>query len=91
MAAGRPTINAELVLDQDYLDIVDIEEISGPAIGVEFVFVDLKSDPRRIVVAFGSIIDRTYDALTLREFRRNCITNIRSERCNAAMAWKVIS
>jgi hypothetical protein len=79
------------VLDQDYLDIVDIEEISGTAIGVEFVFVDLKSDPRRIVVAFGSIIDRTYDALTLREFRRNRITNVRSERGNAAMAWKVIS
>jgi hypothetical protein len=32
---------------------VDIEEIGGAAIGIEFLFVDLKSDPRRIVVAFG--------------------------------------
>jgi hypothetical protein len=91
MAPGRPAVDAKLVLDQNYLNVVDIEEIGGAAIGIEFFFVDLKSDPSGIVVAFGSIIDRAYDALTFREFRRNCITNVRGERGNAALTWKVIS
>jgi hypothetical protein len=91
MAPGRPAVDAKLVLDQDYLNIVDIEEIGGAAIGIEFLFVDLKSDASRIVVAFGPIIDRAYDALTFRKFGRNCITNVRGERGNAALTWKVIS
>jgi hypothetical protein len=56
------------VLDQDYLYVVDVEEIGCAAIGIEFLLVDLKSDSSWIGVAFGSIIDRAHDALTLREF-----------------------
>jgi hypothetical protein len=45
LTPGRPAVDAELVLDQNYLDIVNIEEIGGAAIGIEFLFVDLKTDP----------------------------------------------
>jgi hypothetical protein len=91
MAAGRPAVDAKLVLDQYYLHVVDIEEIGCAPVRIEFLFVDLKSDSSRIGVAFGSIIDRAYDALTLRKFLRNCITNVRGEGGDAAPAWKVNS
>jgi hypothetical protein len=90
MAASWPAVDAKLVLDQDYLHVVDVEEIGCAAIGIEFLFVDLKSDPSWIVVAFGPIIYRAHDALTLREFRRNSITNVRGEGCDAALARKMI-
>src|SRR5260221_3887298 len=91
MVPGGPAVDAKFVLNQDDLHIVDIEKIGSAAIGIEFLFVDLKSDAIRVVVAFGSIIDRAYDALTFRKFGRNCITNVRGERGNAALTWKVIS
>src|SRR6516162_11589449 len=58
MAAGRPTVDAVLVLDQDHLDVVDVEEVGCAAIGIEVLLVDLKSYPSWIVIAFESIIDR---------------------------------
>jgi hypothetical protein len=78
------------VLDQDYLHVVDVEEIGCAAIGIEFLLVDLKSDASWIVVAFGSIIDRAHNALTLREFRRNSITNVGGEGSDTALARKMI-
>ena len=76
---------------RDDLHVVDVEEIGRAAIGIEFLLVDLKSDPSWIVVAFGSIIDRAHDAL------RHCgnsaaisITNIGGEGCDAALARKMI-
>ena len=38
----------------------------SPASGIEFLLVNLKSDSRWVVVPFGPIIDRAYDAMTLR-------------------------
>src|SRR4051794_24867078 len=91
MAAGRPAVDAKLVLDQDYLYVVDVEEIGCAAVGIEFLLVDLKSDSSWIGVAFGSIIDRAHDALTLREFRRNSITNVGGEGGDAALTRKMVS
>src|SRR5258708_35023922 len=91
MVPGGPAVDAKFVLNQDYLHIVDIEEIGGASIGIEFLLVDLKSDASRIVVAFGSIIDRAYDALTFRKFGRNCITNVRGDSGNADRTRTVIS
>ena len=76
VAASRSAVDPKFVLDRDYLHIVYVEEISRAAIGIEFFRIDLKSDPSWIVVAFGPIIDRADDALTLRKFRRNSITNV---------------
>src|SRR5260370_23123299 len=90
MAAGRSPVDAKFMSDQVYFRVVDVEEIGCATIGIEFLLVDLKSDPSWIVVAFGSIIDRAHDALTLREFRRNSITNVGGEGCDAALARKMI-
>ena len=67
---SNPSRSAKLVLDQDHLHAVDIEEIGCAAIRIEFLLIDFKSDPGRIVVAFGSVIDCAHDAFTLRELRR---------------------
>ena len=53
MAAGRSAVDAELVLDRDDLDVVDVQEFRRAPIGIEFLFINLKSHPSRIVVAFG--------------------------------------
>src|SRR5258708_22087204 len=90
MAAGRSPIDAKFVLDQDYLHVVDVEKIGCATIRIEFLLVDLKSDASWIVVSFGSIIDRAHDTLTLREFRRNSITNVGGEGSDAALARKMI-
>jgi hypothetical protein len=90
MVPGRPAVDAKLVLDQDHLHVVDVEEIGCATVGIEFLLVDLKSDPRWIVVAFGSIIDRAHDALTLRELHRNSLTNLGGEGCDAALARQMI-
>jgi hypothetical protein len=91
MASSGSTVDAILVLDQDYLDVVDVEEVGGPAIGIEFLLVDLKSYPRRIVVAFGAIIDRAHDTLALGKLHRDSITDIGGEGGNAALARKMVS
>src|SRR5260370_24696266 len=67
VAAGGPAVDAKLVLDQDHLHVVDIEEIGCAAIRIEFLLINLKPDPGRIVVAFGSVIDRRNDAPTFEE------------------------
>src|SRR5258707_15426312 len=91
MVPGGPAVDAKFVLNQDYLHIVDIEEIGGASIGIEFLLVDLKSDASRIVVAFGSIIDGAYEALAFRKFGRNCITNVRGERGNGGLRRRGMS
>jgi hypothetical protein len=90
MASGRPAVDAKLVLQRNDLDVVDVEEIGRTAVGIEFLLVDLKADTNWIIVAFGPIIDRAHDAQTFWEFRRNSLTNIGSESCDAALAWKMI-
>ena len=66
MTAGGSAVDAKLVLDRDYLDVVDVEEVRRAPIGIEFLFVDFKSYLRRIIITFGSIIDCPHHALALR-------------------------
>src|SRR4051812_38122052 len=62
MTSGRPAVDAELVLDRDDLDIVNVQEIRRPSIGVDLLLIDLKTNARRIFVTFGAIVDRSDNA-----------------------------
>src|SRR2546426_601768 len=65
MTAGRPAKNAEFMLERDYPDVADIQEIGGPFITSEVLFLDLESHLRRIIVALLQIVDRHHEALGL--------------------------
>ena len=90
MTAGGSAVNAKLVLDRDYLDIIDVEEVSRAPIGIEFLFVDFKSYLSRIIITFRSIIDCAHHALALRVLRSNSFTNVRGKGSNAALTRKMI-
>ena len=90
MAAGRPPVDAKLVLDRDYLDVIDVEEVSRAPIGIEFLLVDFKSHLSRIIITFGSIIDCAHHALALWVLRSNSLTNVRGKGSNAALTRKMI-
>jgi hypothetical protein len=90
MAAGGSPVDAELVLDRDYLDVIDVEEVSRAPIGIEFLFVDFKSHLRRIIITLGSIIDCAHHALALRVLHSNSFTNVRGKCSNAALTREMI-
>src|SRR5258708_29730922 len=75
VAAGGPAVNAKLVLDQDHLHVVHIEEIGCAAIRIEFLLINLKPDPGRIVLPFRAVTYPPHVALTLWELRRYSLTN----------------
>jgi hypothetical protein len=91
VAAGRSAVDAKLVLDRNDLDVVDIEEVSRAAIGIEFLFVNLEPYSRWIVIAFRAIINRAHHALTFREFRSNGFADVGGKSGNAALTRKMIA
>ncbi len=90
MTSGGSAVNAELVLDRDYLHIIDVEEVSRAPVGIDFPFVDFKSHLSRIIITFGSIIDCAHHALALWVLRSNSLTNVRGKGSNAALTRKMI-
>ena len=90
MTSGGSAVNAKLVLDRDYLDIIDVEVVSRAPIGIEFLFVDFKSYLSRIIITFRSIIDCAHHALALRVLRSNSLTNVRGKGSNAALTRKAM-
>src|SRR5271163_2702895 len=91
MAARWSPVDAKLVLDRHHLNIIDVQEVSRATIGINFFFINLKSDSTRIVIAFRSIVHRTHDALTFRELRGNRFAEIGGKGGNAALSWKMIA
>jgi hypothetical protein len=53
MTSGGAAVDAKLVLDGDYIDAIDVEEVSRAPIGIEFPFVDFKSYLSRIIITSG--------------------------------------
>jgi hypothetical protein len=78
-------------LDRDDLDVVDVQEVSRPTIGIDFLFINLKSDSTRIVIAFRAIIHCTYNALTFRELRGNGFADIGGKGSYAALTREMIA
>src|ERR1700686_1861900 len=90
MTSGGAAVDAKLVLDRDYLYIIDVEEVSRAPKGIEFLFIDFKSHLSRIIITFGSIIHCAHYALALRILRSNSFTDVRGIGSNAAMTRKMI-
>jgi hypothetical protein len=63
MTAGWAAENAEFVLHAQDVDIVDVQEVCGTAIGVDLLFLELEAHAIRILVSFSSIINRAHEAV----------------------------
>ena len=65
VAAGGPSENAELVLQTDNVHVADVEEIRGAQIGRQVLFLNLKANHLRVVVAALDVVHRHRETLAL--------------------------
>lgn len=91
MTASRSAVDAKLVLNRDYLDVVDVKVVCRAAIGIEFFFVDLKTYSIRIIVTFGAIINCSDDAPTIRKFSGNGLAEVSGESRDATLTRNMIA
>ena len=90
MAAGRTAVDAELVLHRKHLDVVDVQKLRRPAVGLDFLLRDFKSHATGIVVARLAVVDRSHDTLRLRILCGNRLADVGREGGNTATARNVI-
>ena len=67
VAAGRPAVDAVLVLEADDVGVGEVQEVGRPAVALQVLLVDLEPDLRRVVVPLGAVVDRDDEALGVRE------------------------
>src|SRR5438067_8305233 len=91
MTASRPSVDAKLVLDRDDLDVVNVQEIRRTPVGVDLLFVDLKTDTRRIIVAFRVIVNCSHEALAMRVRGCDRLANVGRKCRDATLPWHIIS
>src|SRR6202040_3846481 len=90
VASSRSAVDSKFVLNRDDFDVVDIQKVGSPAVGIELDLVNLKSDPGRIIIAFRMIIHCADDALAIRKFRGHGLANVSGEGRNAASTRKMV-
>ena len=91
MTAGRPAENAELVLQADDVHVADVEEVGGAQIGRQVLFLNLKVNYFRILVAAFDVVHRHRETLALRMRGLDRRKQVGSERSDAALARQVVA
>src|SRR4051794_2180984 len=91
MTSGWPPVNPKLVLDRDDFDVVNVQKIRRAPVGIDFLLVDLKANPRRIRVTFGAIVDRSHDAFASRILGCDRLANIRGKSRYATLPRHIVA
>ena len=91
MAARRSPVNAELVLNAEHVDAVDVQEIGCASIRIEIGLRDLEAHSRRICVSPARIVHRQDEPVDGRELGGERVRQMRRERGDAALARHVIA
>ena len=91
MAARPPAEDAVLVLQAHEVDVVDIQEVGGAAIGVDILFRQFKANAGRIGVAGFDVVDGQRDAGGLAVFGGDGLAQIGGEGGDAALARQVVA
>lgn len=91
MAPGRPTINSELMLYAEHIDIIEIQEICSASVGVEILFQKLETHTLGIIIPFLPIIDCPHETIAIRHLCRNRLAKIVGEGRDSAKPWQVIA
>ena len=85
MAAGRPAVNAKLVLNADNVHVADVDEVRRALVGREILFFYLETHHAGILVPFLDIVNRHRKALALGVLGRHGCEQIGRERSNATL------
>src|ERR1700736_4753495 len=91
MASGDAAVDTKLVLNRDHLDVVDVQEIRCPAVRIQFLFIDFKTDPGRVIIPFRPVIHGAHDRMTLGICRGYGLAEIVGIGSDTALPWKMIS
>ena len=91
MAAGAPAEDAVLVLQAHEIDVVDVQEVGGAAIGVDVLLRQFEADAGRIVVARLGVVDGQGDARRLDALDGDGLAQVGREGGDAALARQVIA
>src|ERR1039458_1975437 len=91
LTTGGPAVNAELVLQADDVDVADVEEVRGTQIGRQVLLLNLEANYFRVLVATLNVVDRHCEALVLGMRACDGSKQVRRERSNAALAWRVVA
>jgi hypothetical protein len=91
VAACRATVNAELMLDRDGVHVAVVQKVGGLPVGLQILFLNLKTNNVRILITVPGVIDRNREAPALRMPRRYSFKQVGCERCDAAFARQVVT
>ena len=83
--------DAELVLQTDHVDVVDVQEFGRAPVRGQFLVPHFKTDPRGIVVPFLHIVHGNREHVGIRVRLGKRLAHVSGERRYPALARKVIS
>jgi hypothetical protein len=91
MASGRSAIDAELMLEAKDIRVTEIQEIGGPTVRIQFVFLEFETYPVRVFITIGTIIDGPRKTIRFGQVVGDRLAKVGGERSDPAQARKVVS
>src|SRR2546425_2891065 len=91
VTTGRPTENAELMLQADDIHVANVEEVRSTQIGRQVLLLNLEANHLRVLVATWNVVDRHGQALALGVRACDGGKQVGRERSNATLAWQVVA
>jgi hypothetical protein len=90
VAASRSAENPILMLQANQVNIAEIQEVGGLAVGSQFILRKFEANPGRIAVTFCSIVDRKREELGGSVFGVNGVAQIGCKRSDATAPGQVV-
>ena len=91
VAPIRTAKNAELVLQADDVDLVDVQEIGRLGVGRQVVLAKLEADPGRILIALRPVVHRDGKTSCLGKLSGQRFAQVGGEGGNPALPRQVVS
>ncbi|MFO7645486.1 MAG: hypothetical protein R6W95_13965 [Desulfosarcina sp.] len=90
MAARRPAVDPELVLQAQDVRPPVVEFISRRQIGIRVLLIDLKPHPARVIITLRAVVDGHHDALRVRFLRGHRLAEVMGEGGDATTAGHIV-
>lgn len=91
VASGRTAIDAEFVLNAEQLDVVEVQEVRCPPVGLGVPLLDLESDTIGIPVSLGPIRHRDDQAFRSKRLRCGRFAKVVCEGCDPAEPGRIVA
>ena len=91
MRARTAAKDSIFMLQANQIDIAEIQEVGGLAVGRQIILGQFEAYPSRITVALFGIVHRKSQQLRRAVFRMNGVAQIGCECRNSTMSWKIVA